>query len=687
MAGPAESQATFDAVMHAARACARARQLSSGERLFRTALEIMPGSVEARGELAMMLLAMGRVAEAQVQLHEALQLKPADARILYNLGVLSEQSGRRDEALAHYSDALAADPGHAAARFNRGALLLGLGDAASALVDFDAIAMGAQVPPEVQTNRARALFALFRDEEALGAAEVALAADPANARARMDRLLALASLGRLTEAQAARVQLEEQLGSQLEAFAGGAWHLRRLEPRAIHISRALHRQTVCDWGGRERLLEQLERAAGDELSHAVAEPGVLFYALGLPLQNETLCAIAAALAKAAKETAAALPAWTPRGPAKEGRIRVGFVSASLRRHPNSYLLRRLFADRDRSHFEYFLYGLAPDDGSEVRREVCASADRFLDASRHSPADALAALRADRLDLLVDTSTCMAGSRPELLAARAAPVQAAYLGMPAPLAGLVDYRFSDPYITPPEQQRHWTEALVLLPHTCFAYDNRTAMLDAGDRSAHGLPPRAFVLCAINQVFKIDPDLFSIWMRTLSAHSDAVLWLPDSGAVANANLRREGIGRGVAAERLIFAPNVPVEQHLGRLRHADLFVDTLNCNAHTTALDALWAGVPLLTSAGATMASRVAGSFLHGLGLGELVAQDRGEYADKLAMLAADRAALARLRARLWKARDASPVFDTSARVRDFERAVTAVVERARASLPPESVAIR
>jgi predicted O-linked N-acetylglucosamine transferase (SPINDLY family) len=481
---------------------------------------------------------------------------------------------------------------------------------------------------------------------------------PGNPRARLDRSLALASLGRLEEA------------AQALAGVPGAAEEPRLAPGAVRVSRLLQRQVVCEWSTRVAAIEEVRRALDDPARRtALAEPGMVMNALGLPLSAAEQRRLGeAAFVPARHEGARIAASAPPLAPGANGaRLRVGFFAAGLRVHPESYLIRRLFTDRDRATMEYVLYALNPDDGSALRADIARAADRFVDASGWDCAALLRAARTERLDLAVDLSSGYAHGRPEIFAARVAPVQVAYLAAPCNLGpGLHDYRITDPWTTPPAAQGNWDARLAPVAPSPFVYDDSIPPQPAGTRGDHGLAG-GFVFTCMNQPFKIDPDCFDVWMRLLGRVDGSTLWLLDPGVPAKANLVREAQALGVSAARLVFAPALPLAQHLGRLAHADLFLDTFHCNAHTTALDALGAGLPVLTRTGATMASRLAGAFVRGAGLPELAVESTADYEAMALRLAADRPALEAIKARLRQARSASPLFDTAGRVRAMERA--------------------
>jgi protein O-GlcNAc transferase len=706
-------------VLRAGLALMRHGQLVSAERCFQTKVALRPdtagwfylgASQHALGRLAeaadsfgksaslaanpadalcaraTVLAALGREQEAEQDLRRAVEASPQHAQALFNLAVVLEARGAKADALSFYDRALEADPKHDAARINRGALSLALGQGEAALADFDLLAQSPTATVDVLNNRSRALFALHRDGEALETADRVLRLDRTNARAWVDKVTALASLARLDEAAAELASARAAARNSLLGLPSGPQRVEQLDPFALYVGRALQRQVVCDWHDRQQLVDTIRQLLAEKQAGKIAETGVLFHALALPLSRVELGQLADAVAAPLHATKPeAGPAPSPN--AERSRIKVGFLSPDFKEHPGARLLRRLFLDRDRDRFEFIAYALNRDDGSAIRAELLAAADSSIDASSWSSGELVERIRGDRLDLLIDQSGYYEGTRPEVLAARVAPVQANFAGTPCTLGPrLLDYRLSDALTTPRDTQRDWHERFVLLPPPHWAYDASQPIGEAGSRMAHGLPGKGVVFCAFNQAFKISPEIFQVWMRLLAHVPRSVLWLLDGGELMRRNLASEAQRAGIAADRLVFAPRVPVEAHLGRLQHADLFVDTLHCNAHTTAVDALHAGVPVITRVGETMASRLAGTFVRCAGLAELAVDSLEDYELRALELARDAARRARLREKLRQARSSAPLFATAERVRAIERAFTAMVERSRAGLPPDTLTI-
>jgi predicted O-linked N-acetylglucosamine transferase (SPINDLY family) len=345
----------------------------------------------------------------------------------------------------------------------------------------------------------------------------------------------------------------------------------------------------------------------------------------------------------------------------------------------------IFEHHDKERFETTAISFGPDDGSEIRARIKRGFEHFLDV-RGMGDEAAAQLLLERdIDIAVDLKGFTENSRPGILARRPAPIQVNYLGFPGTMgAEYIDYIIADRVVVPEEQQRYYAEKVVYLPHSYQCNDaSREIAGEPSSRAAVGLPEGCVVFCSFNNVYKITPQLFGIWMRLLKAVDGSVLWLLQSNDTAACNLRREAEARGVEAERLAFAASAPPAQHLARMRLADLFLDTLPCGAHTTASDALWSGLPVLTCQGEAFAGRVAASLLHAIGLPELVTDSLAEYESRTLELARDRSTLAALKAKLAAHRHTHPLFDMDLFTRNLESAYTRMWENHRAGRPPES----
>lgn len=379
-----------------------------------------------------------------------------------------------------------------------------------------------------------------------------------------------------------------------------------------------------------------------------------------------------------------LPMRTP-----SGKLRIGYFSGDFRDHPVALLTAELFESHDRNRFEITAFSVGPKNHSPIRQRLEKAFDRFVDVY-DCPAREVALLaRRHEIDIAVDLNGYTDGARLGILAHRAAPIQVNYLGYPGTLgAEYIDYLIADPTVVPVEQQPHYTEKIVYLPHSYLPNDSKRTIGPAPGREQEGLPSDGFVFCCFNTSYKINPETFSSWMRILARVDGSVLWLSSlTAAAAVDNLQREAQRRGVDPGRLIFANLAPSSsQHLARLRLADLILDTLPYNAHASTMDALWAGVPVLTRIGRSFAGRVAASLLQSIELPELVTTSAQQYEDLAVELAKNRGLLTQFKQRLVDNRLTTPLFDSRSFVRHLESAYTTIFERYRAGLPPDHIQV-
>ena len=451
--------------------------------------------------------------------------------------------------------------------------------------------------------------------------------------------------------------------------------------RAMALTLLVHESAqVCRWSS----LAGDVAALRDAISRVPPAQGHLLSPFALvPIgaspaeQREVGAARSLALAR----TVTRLPA--PPVPRTPGRIRIGYLSSDFYQHATAQLMAELLEQRDTSRFEVMLYCHSRDDGSDLRARVRAACDRFIDVSTLDNTSAAKRIREDGIDILVDLKGHTRHSRFELLAARPAPVQVSYLGYPGTTgASFLDYVIGDPVVTPLEAAANFTEKIAQMPWSYQPNDRHRALPAPPGRAACGLPDNALVLCCFNQTYKLLPATLDAWARILHGAPQAVLWLLAWNEPAERHLRAELLHRGIDATRVIFAPKLAVPEHVARLRHADLFLDTWPCNAHTTASEALWAGVPVLTCRGPTFASRVAASLARATHTGDLVCDTVDAYVAKALALAGDLPALRAIQQHLQLHRLALPLFDSRATTQALESLYMRMHERHLAGLDPD-----
>ena len=663
---------------------------------FDLALAAQPGYPRALAGRAAALLALGRTDEAQAALANAIAAQPGDATLHLEQGSLFYQAARYEEALASFERAVQLQPANADAWVNLGSTLIKLARHARAVEALDrAIALGGGLA-DAHFNRGIALAALSRYDEAVASYGKALATAPGLAGAWRGRGFALAHLKQHVAALADFDQaLQLSPGdAQVHFGRGGALYaMGRVEGAIDSYERALAldpqldfaldsliqaRMYLCDWRDFDRNLALLEqRIAG---GHMVA-PTALF-----AVSNS------AALQRIAAESYAAArfpyqPLLPEPRPGRSGdRIRIGYFSSDFYAHATAYLMAGLFEGHDKSRFEIiaFSYGSPPEDA--MRQRLRAAFNRFIDVKSMTDREVVELARNLEIDIAVDLKGLTQDARPRVFAMRAAPAQVSFLGYPMTMgATFMDYLVADPTVI--ADPAHYTEKILFMPHSYQPNDDtRVISPNVPSRLELGLPEQGFVFCCLNISYKITPDVFNVWMRLLTAVEDSVLWLIDGGTSIVRNLRREAQDRGVAPERLVFAPRVDLADHLARQQAADLFLDTLPCNAHTTASDALWAGLPLVTCAGETFASRVSASLLNAVRLPELVTHSLKDYEALALALASDPPRLAELRRRLDVNRRIQPLFDTTLFARHLEAGYTMIRARLEAGLPPDHLVV-
>ena len=348
------------------------------------------------------------------------------------------------------------------------------------------------------------------------------------------------------------------------------------------------------------------------------------------------------------------------------RLRIAYLSSDFCLHPVSMLMAELFELHDRAQFEVFGYCWSPDDGSAMRQRIITAMDQFHRIHTLSDAAAAALIRSHEIDILVDLQGQTSGARPDLLAHRPAPIQITYLGLPA-TTGLpsIDYVIADRFLIPESVAPFYSERPLYMPDIYQVSDRKRQVGPVPSRASVGLPEDAFVFCSLNNNYKITPDMFDVWMQILRRSPGSVLWLLSDNRWAEANLRQAAEQRGIDPSRLVFAGRVSPENYLSRYACADLFLDTFPFNAGTTANDALWMGLPILTLSGQCFAARMAGALLTAAGLPELITLRLEDYTEKAVQLAADRATCARLRQHLQQTRDSGVLFDTPRFARNLE----------------------
>lgn len=665
---------------------------------FDRALMLKPDDVAALVNRGTALRMLGRAAEALASYDRALMLKPDDPVLLSNRGLVLADLGRPEEAIGDYDRALSVTPDHLESLINRGTALATQGRYEAALASYERAMSNHPQDARAAAARGAVLLRLERPDAALASLERALALAPDHLEALNNRGTALAALGRWAAALASFERVAALVPEDAQALnnCGSALQaLRRHEEAAQHFARLVEiapdfpyakgnllasRLHCCDWREHQALVGATETAIG--AGRPAADPFVVLSISG----SAALQRRAAELYAADKYPSAAAPLWAvPR--AAHDRLRIAYLSADFRDHPAGYLVAGLIEAHERSRYESIALSWGQPAADETRRRLESAFDRFIDVGSLSDRDAASRLSTLEPDIAVDLMGYTNSARPGILACRPAPMQLGLLGYPGTSgAAWLDYLIADAATVPASHIPHYTERLVMLPAPFLPPDTtRRLGRNAPTRAACGLPERGFVFCSFNNSYKIQPPVFEIWMRLLAQIEDSVLWLAAADPVSVRNLKASAAAAGVAADRLVFAPRLPDRtDHFARHGLADLMLDTFPYNAHVTAADALWSGLPLITCRGTSFAGRVAGSLLSSVSLAELIAATPAAYEALALDLARNPARLAAIRIKLQQCR---PILSDIGRYcRQLESAYEAMWARHRRGDTPHGFAV-
>jgi protein O-GlcNAc transferase len=698
---------------------------------FDKAISLQPADAYAWNNRGTVLRDLNRLGEALASHDRAITLQPGYSHAWNNRGVVLVDLRRPGDALASYDRAITLQPGHLDAWNNRGAALLDLHEPYEALASVDkALAFNPHFAG-AWNNRSMVLGALKRWDEALACCDKALSFNPTFAAAwsnragmlkeqrRLDEALAsadraialdqnyafawhnrgsaLRDLKRLGEAIASydrAIALKPDLADAWANRGPALWDLKRPGEAAISFGEALAlepdydflfgnylraKMVICDWDGIGENIGKCATAIG--LGKKTITP---FALLGL-VDDPALHKLAAKIYLDSE-----CPGDTALGPIPERvageKIRIGYYSADFHHHATSFLIAEMLEAHDAARFELHGFSLGPDRQDGMRRRISDAFATFTDVRGMSDRDVTRLSRERGIDIAVDLKGYTQDSRPGIFALGCAPLQLQYLGYPGSMsADYMDYVIADKIVIPPGSEAAYTEKILRLPHSYQPNDSRRKISKKSfSRQEAGLPVSGFVFCCFNNNYKILPETFDSWMRILKAVDGSVLWLLEDNLLAAENLRRHAVARGVDATRLIFASFLPVDEHLARHKLADLFLDTWPYNAHTTASDAMWTGLLVLTRTGQSFASRVAASLLNAAGLPGMITGSREEYEALAIALAKDSARLADLRKTLTDARASAPLFDGKLTARHLEAGFEAIWARYQSGLPPEDI---
>ncbi len=663
--------------------------------LFNQVLKLNPQNIHVMQAIASCLDQLNRPEDAYDQLLKAWEIASQDAIVNANMGAILEKLKKPEEALTYYDVALKFNPKNLTALLNRGALLASLGKKTEGL---EHCRTAHHRHPEhigLIFNLADALLGLFQYEEALTYCETALAKQPRHANLLFKKGLILSCLRQfdaahhcLAEAQILDPKVIENI---LPSIANLDPNVEvSLSPRTLYLDAMYQAQTKCFWKYRNDYIAEWQKAVlkPDSIDQVVNNLEFGFQMISLALDGEVRLKLSQNMADWVQEIAwlEGVPPFNFKS-ANQKKIKIGYLSADFRIHPVGLLSRQIYGLHDKDAFVVYGYSLFNSDVKDyIRESIATGCDVFNNVSELSDSQLAQRIYKDEIDILVDMTGFTTMGRPKVMAMRPAPVLVTYLGFPGTSgAEYIDYAIVDSVIA--HQTQHWAEHLVFMPHAYNPYDNQTNNLPITmSRKDYQLPEEAVVFCCFNTNYKIEPQIFSCWMRILKAVPNSVLWLISGLNEVEARLKEAAQEQQIDPERLIFAPFVAHEEHLARYQLADLFLDTYWHNAHTTAADALWQGLPVITCAGEVISSRLAASLLNALEMPELITNTFDEYEDLSIYYATNTEARQAMREKLKAQRYTAPLFDTARTTRNLERAYKMMWQRYCDGLPPVNMQV-
>lgn len=669
-----------DIHLNLGQAADRMNDPSRAQRHFEAALRLSPGHIGGMFNLGALCLAQNKLAAARQWFERVIDESPHHVDALVNLGMVAQREQRTDDAAIYLRRAIEVDPSAVTAHHNLADILTLQGRFEEAQAEYLATLRLAPNMAEAREGLASVCIAVGRYKEAITHLKALLQANPQQLTALVAMADALFELGELDEAEAnakraialdpsapgpyttladihaVRGELDLMVAMLQSGYAhtGGILLLGKL---------TFQLRRLCDWDNWRNSWQQLASALPD--SREAVSP---FSLLCEPLTAAQQLAYARRLPEQLKVNV--------NSPAKgkpHERLSIGYFSSDFYENAVAYLVAEVLELHDRSQFEVFAYSYGPDDGSAMRARMAAACEHFIDVAR-DPDDLIAArIRSDELDILVDLKGYTMGARPAILARRPCAIQINWLGYPGTMgADFIDYLIADPFIIPPDQESNYAERVLRMPHCYQPNDRKRPVAKTLDRAAYGLPEQGFVFCSFNQGYKITPEVFACWMDLLRSSPDSVLWLLEENRWTSGNLHLAATGHDIDPARLIFAPKVPLSEHLARYGAADLALDTCPYGSHTTGSDALWAGCLLIALCGETFAARVSGSILSACGLPELIAYSLHDYERLALQVVNDESFRMALRAKLKANRASAPLFDAPLFTRDLEKIYREIV---------------
>ena len=620
-------------------------QLDEAIACYKKTLQFNPLSAKAHYNLGTALQEKGQYDEAITHYQKALQLDANLPGVYYNLGIISQDKGQLDEAISYYQKALQLNPNLSDANNNLGLSLREKGQLDEAITCYE---KALQLDPnyaDAYSNLGNVFREKGQPDDAISYYQKAIELNPNFA----------AAYNNLGNALYDREQIEDAISCFQKAL-----QLKTDFPEACS-NLVFQFQQMCAWKELKSVTAKLNGLTRKSLDTGTKPAESPFLSITRHADPSTNFEIAKSWSLDIAGAMSNLKIHFPFDDRKTGKTKlvIGYLSNDFCHHATAHLMLSMFGLHNRDEFKIFCYSYGKDDGTGYRARIQHDCDKFVDIISLCHTEAAQRIFEDQVDILVDLKGYTQGSRLAICALRPAPVQVSYLGFPGTTgADFIDYIITDKIVTPEEHAPYYSEKFVYLPH-CYQVNDHTQPISNKEwtKEDFGLPDNRFVFCSFNHPYKIDPVMFDVWMRILRQVPESVLWLPFGSILAEENLRQEAEANNVQSERLIFTGILPKDEHLSRLRFADLSLDTRIVNGHTTTSDALWAGVPVITLQGSHFASRVSSSVLSAIGLPELITHSLEEYEALAVKLANNPVELQEIRRRLARNRLVAPLFDT------------------------------
>lgn len=638
---------------------------TKAEEELKASLQYIPNRLSTLTNLCATLIKLKKFQEASDLIVRTLALDSKNPELILSQGLLFSERCRYHDALASYNKAIELKPDYAEAWNNRGVALGHLKRYEEAFLSYQRSIELMPNNAEVWSNRGVMLRDLKRYEEALASYERAIKVNPKHAKSWSNRGVALNDLKHHEEALTCYVRAIE-LNPDFDFILGDLVHTQ---------------MKICDWVNLDRRRQILE-----EKILAMEKVTNSFAILGL-FDNPELQKLCAEIYAKERLVLPSQPGVIEKR-ARPEKVRVGYFSADFHNHATMYLLAELFELHNKNHFEIYAFSFGQKHNDEMRRRVEKAVDQFFDVAQLSDSAIVALSREQKIDIAIDLKGNTKDSRPQIFAERAAPIQVSYLGYPGTLGTqYLDYLVADPILITADTEEAYSEKIIYLPHSYQANDSkRKVSRRIFLRQEVGLPTKGVIFCCFNNNWKIVPEIFDCWISILQSVDGSVLWLFKDNPTAAKNLIKEAEKRGVDPNRLVFAELMPHADHLARYKLASLFLDTFPYNAHTTASDALWAGVPVLTLQGRSFAARVAASLLSNIGVPELITHSKEAYVSLAIELALTPEKLTHIKAKLECNRLNTPLFNTKLLAKHIESAYQSAYDRYYSGLPPDRILV-